>query len=137
MQPIFFPGGDVGTLAVNGTVNDLAMSGARPRYLSLGFILEEGLAMDDLARVVASVQRAAREADVAVVAGDTKVVERGKGDGIYITSSGLGVVVAPRPVAPYRGAARRRGARQRTGGPARRRGDGGAGRPQVQLADRE
>ena len=100
VRPMFFPGGDVGTLAVNGTVNDLAMSGARPLYLSLGFILEEGLAVDDLTRVVGSVQRAAREAGVAVVAGDTKVVERGKGDGIYITSSGLGAVVARRPVAP-------------------------------------
>jgi hydrogenase expression/formation protein HypE len=100
VRPMFFPGGDVGTLAVNGTVNDLAMSGARPLYLSLGFILEEGLAVDDLTRVVGSVQRAAREANVAVVAGDTKVVERGKGDGIYITSSGIGAVVARRPVAP-------------------------------------
>jgi len=100
VHPMFFPGGDVGTLAVNGTVNDLAMSGARPLYLSLGFILEEGLAMDDLARIVASIERAAREAGVAVVAGDTKVVERGKGDGVYITSAGVGAVVARRPVAP-------------------------------------
>ena len=100
VRPMFFPGGDVGSLAVNGTVNDLAMSGARPLYLSLGFILEEGLLVDDLARVVASIQVAAREAGVAVVAGDTKVVERGKGDGVYITSSGVGVVVAPRPVTP-------------------------------------
>jgi hydrogenase expression/formation protein HypE len=100
VRPTFFPGGDVGTLAVFGTVNDLAMSGARPLYLSLGFILEEGLARDDLARVVASVQRAARESDVVIVAGDTKVVERGKGDGIYITSAGIGAIVARRPVAP-------------------------------------
>jgi len=100
VRPLFFPGGDVGTLAVTGTVNDLAMSGARPLYLSLGFILEEGLAVDDLARVVASIASAAREASVAVVAGDTKVVERGKGDGIFITSAGVGVVVAKRPVAP-------------------------------------
>jgi hydrogenase expression/formation protein HypE len=100
VHPLFFPGGDVGTLAVNGTVNDLAMSGARPLYLSLGFILEEGLAMADLARVVASIQRAAAEAGVAIVAGDTKVVERGKGDGVYITSAGVGVVVAPHPVGP-------------------------------------
>ena len=102
VRPMFFPGGDVGTLAVNGTVNDLAMSGARPLYLSLGFILEEGLAMDDLARVVESIRRAAGEAGVAVVAGDTKVVERGKGDGVYITSAGVGVVVAREPVAPDR-----------------------------------
>ncbi|MGA2382931.1 MAG: hydrogenase expression/formation protein HypE [Gemmatimonadales bacterium] len=100
VRPLFFPGGDVGKLAVTGTVNDLAMSGARPLYLSLGFILEEGLAVDDLLRVVASIQAAALEAAVAVVAGDTKVVERGKGDGIFITSSGVGVVVAKRPVAP-------------------------------------
>ncbi len=100
VHPLFFPGGDVGRLAVNGTVNDLAMSGARPLYLSLGFILEEGLAVDDLTRVVASIQEAAREASVAVVAGDTKVVERGKGDGLFITSSGVGVVVAKRPVTP-------------------------------------
>ena len=100
VHPLFFPGGDVGKLAVTGTVNDLAMSGARPLYLSLGFILEEGLAVDDLTRVVASVQEAARDASVAVVAGDTKVVERGKGDGIFITSSGVGVVEAKRPVAP-------------------------------------
>jgi hydrogenase expression/formation protein HypE len=102
VHPMFFPGGDVGSLAVNGTVNDLAMSGARPLYLSLGFILEEGLAVDDLARVVASIRRAAGEAGVAVVAGDTKVVERGKGDGVYITSSGVGLVVAKQPVSPGR-----------------------------------
>jgi len=102
VRPTFFPGGDVGTLAVCGTVNDLAMSGARPLFLSLGFILEEGLAVDDLGRVVASIQRAAREAGVAVVAGDTKVVERGKGDGIYITSSGIGAVIAREPVEPGR-----------------------------------
>jgi len=100
VQPPFFPGGDVGKLAVTGTVNDLAMSGARPLYLSLGFILEEGLAVDDLARVVASIREAARDASVAVVAGDTKVVERGKGDGIFITSAGVGVVEARSPVAP-------------------------------------
>jgi len=102
VHPMFFPGGDVGTLAVNGTVNDLAMSGARPLWLGLGFILEEGLAVDDLARVVASIRSAAHAAGVVVVAGDTKVVERGKGDGVYITSSGVGAVVAKRPVAPDR-----------------------------------
>jgi hydrogenase expression/formation protein HypE len=100
VHPLFFPGGDVGKLAVTGTVNDLAMCGARPLYLSLGFILEEGLAVDDLARVVASVKDAAREAAVMVVAGDTKVVEKGKGDGIFITSSGVGVVEARSPIAP-------------------------------------
>jgi len=100
VHPLFFPGGDVGRLAVNGTVNDLAMSGARPLYLSLGFIIEEGLEVDDLTRVVASIREAAREASVAVVAGDTKVVERGKGDGLFITSSGVGVIEAKRPVTP-------------------------------------
>ncbi len=100
VHPLFFPGGDVGKLAVTGTVNDLAMSGARPLYLSLGFILEEGLAVADLVRVVESVRAAAEEARVAVVAGDTKVVERGKGDGVFITSAGVGVVEARRPVAP-------------------------------------
>lgn len=102
VRPPVFPGGDVGKLAVTGTVNDLAMSGARPLYLSLGFILEEGLAVDDLARVVVSIRDAARDASVAVVAGDTKVVERGKGDGIFITSAGVGVVEAPAPIAPSR-----------------------------------
>jgi hydrogenase expression/formation protein HypE len=100
VRPLFFPGGDVGKLAVTGTVNDLAMSGARPLYLSLGFILEEGLAVNDLVRVVSSIREAAREVSVAVVAGDTKVVERGKGDGVFITSSGVGVVEAPSPIAP-------------------------------------
>ncbi len=100
VRPLFFPGGDVGKLAVTGTVNDLAMSGARPLYLSLGFILEEGLEIAVLERVVASVREAAREASVAVVAGDTKVVERGKGDGVFITSAGVGVVEVPRPIAP-------------------------------------
>ncbi len=100
VRPLFFPGGDVGKLAVTGTVNDLAMAGARPLYLSLGFILEEGLAVADLVRVVESVRAAAAEASVAVVAGDTKVVERGKGDGIFITSAGVGLVEARRPVAP-------------------------------------
>lgn len=100
VHPLFFPGGDVGTLAVTGTVNDLAMSGARPLYLSLGFILEEGLAVHDLERVVASVRDAAQRSSVTVVAGDTKVVEKGKGDGIFITSAGVGVVEARGPIAP-------------------------------------
>ena len=92
VRPIFFPGGDIGELAVNGTVNDLAMAGARPRWLSASFILEEGLAIEDLQRVVASMARAARAADVMVVAGDTKVVERGKADGLYISTSGVGLI---------------------------------------------
>src|SRR6201996_3507094 len=92
VTPIFFPGGDIGRLAVHGTVNDLAMSGARPLYLSAAFILEEGLAVDDLRRVVASMRSAALDAGVQLVTGDTKVVNRGKGDQIFITTTGIGVV---------------------------------------------
>ena len=92
VSPLFFPGGDIGDLAVNGTVNDLAMSGARPQYLSAGFILEEGLPVDDLRRIVRSMARAAEEAGVQVVTGDTKVVQRGKADGCYINTAGVGVV---------------------------------------------
>jgi hydrogenase expression/formation protein HypE len=92
ISPIFFPGGDIGSLAVHGTVNDVAMSGARPLYLSAAFILEEGYPLADLDRIVASMARAAQEAGVLVVTGDTKVVERGKGDGVFITTTGVGVV---------------------------------------------
>lgn len=92
VSPLFFPGGDIGSLAVHGTVNDVAMSGARPLYLSAGFILEEGLPLATLERVVNSMAKAAREAGVAVVAGDTKVVERGHGDGLFINTTGLGVI---------------------------------------------
>lgn len=92
VKPIFFPGGDIGKLAVHGTVNDLAMCGAQPVYLSVAFILEEGFAMDDFQRVVASMQEAAAEAGVQFVTGDTKVVDRGKGDQIFINTAGLGLV---------------------------------------------
>src|ERR1700679_1205952 len=92
VTPIFFPGGDIGRLAVHGTVNDLAMSGARPLYLSAAFILEEGLAVDDLRRVVESMRGAAAQAGVQFVTGDTKVVNRGKGDQIFITTTGIGVI---------------------------------------------
>ncbi|MCU1253236.1 MAG: hydrogenase expression/formation protein HypE [Edaphobacter sp.] len=92
VTPIFFPGGDIGRLAIHGTVNDLAMSGARPLYLSAAFILEEGLAVDDLRRVVQSMRAAAAEAGVQLVTGDTKVVNRGKGDQIFITTTGIGVI---------------------------------------------
>ena len=92
ISPLFFPGGDIGCLAVHGTVNDVAMSGARPLYLAAGFILEEGLPLQDLTRIVESMARAANEAGVLVVTGDTKVVERGKGDGVFITTTGVGVV---------------------------------------------
>ena len=94
VTPLFFPGGDIGRLAVCGTVNDVAVMGAEPRYLTAGFILEEGLPQQTLARVVASMQAAAAEAGVAIVAGDTKVVEKGKADGLYINTSGVGVVPA-------------------------------------------
>jgi len=90
VQPLEFPGGNIGTLAVHGTLNDLAMMGARPRYLSAGFVLEEGLAFDVLDRIVAAMARAAREAGVPVVTGDTKVVERGKADGVFINTTGVG-----------------------------------------------
>ena len=105
VRPLFFPGGDIGKLAVYGTVNDLAMSGARPLYLSAGFILEEGLPMDTLRRVVESMSAASREVGVRIITGDTKVVDRGKGDGIFINTAGVGLVppgldIAPQRVAP-------------------------------------
>ncbi len=92
VKPLVFPGGDIGKLAVCGTVNDLAMRGARPLYLTAGFILEEGLPLADLERIVGSMAAAAREAGVQIVAGDTKVVERGSGDGVFINTAGLGFV---------------------------------------------
>jgi hydrogenase expression/formation protein HypE len=92
VRPIFFPGGDIGRLAVCGTVNDLAVSGAVPRYLSAAFILEEGLALTDLHRIAQSMRAACSEAGVELVAGDTKVVDRGKGDQVFITTTGIGVV---------------------------------------------
>ena len=92
VTPIFFPGGDIGTLAINGTVNDLAMSGARPLYLAAAFILEEGLPAEELRRVVESMGAAAREAGVQLVTGDTKVVNRGKGDKLFITTTGIGAI---------------------------------------------
>ncbi len=105
VSPIFFPGGTIGELAVNGTVNDLSMCGAAPLYLSAGFILEEGLAMEDLWKVVVSMQAAVHRAGVVLVTGDTKVVDRGKGDGIFINTSGIGrippgVTIDPRRAAP-------------------------------------
>jgi hydrogenase expression/formation protein HypE len=100
VRPLFFPGGDIGTLAVNGTVNDLAMCGARPLFLSAGFILEEGLLVETLQRVVESMRRAAEAAGVQIVTGDTKVVDRGKGDGMYINTAGVGVTEHGREVGP-------------------------------------
>lgn len=95
VTPLFFPGGDIGKLAVNGTVNDLAMSGARPLYLAAAFILEEGLSTDELRRIVQSMSEAAKNAGVQLVAGDTKVVNRGKGDKIFISTTGIGVLEKP------------------------------------------
>ncbi|TYC60695.1 hydrogenase expression/formation protein HypE [Rhodobacterales bacterium] len=92
ISPLFFPGGDIGSLAVHGTLNDVAMAGAKPLYLTAGFILEEGFPLADLERIVMSMAKAAEAAGVPVVTGDTKVVERGKGDGVFITTTGLGVV---------------------------------------------
>jgi hydrogenase expression/formation protein HypE len=95
VDPIFFPGGDIGKLAVHGTVNDLAMSGARPLYLSAGFILEEGFPMDDLKRILASMRDAAGEAGVQIVTGDTKVVQKGSADRVFINTSGVGIIESP------------------------------------------
>jgi hydrogenase expression/formation protein HypE len=100
VRPLFFPGGDIGALAVNGTVNDLAMCGARPLYLSAGFILEEGLPMDTLWRIVQSMKLAAGQAGVQFVTGDTKVVDRGKGDGVFINTAGIGVVETTGVISP-------------------------------------
>jgi hydrogenase expression/formation protein HypE len=92
VKPLFFPGGDIGSLAVHGTVNDLAMCGAKPLFLSVAFIIEEGFAVEELRRIVSSLHRAADEAGVQVITGDTKVVERGKGDGVFINTTGIGIV---------------------------------------------
>jgi hydrogenase expression/formation protein HypE len=102
VSPIFFPGGDIGKLAVHGTVNDLAMCGARPLHLSVGFILEEGLPMEDFTRIVRSMREAADEAGVTLVTGDTKVVDRGKADKIFINTAGIGVVPPGRDIGPKR-----------------------------------
>ncbi|MCC7344177.1 MAG: hydrogenase expression/formation protein HypE [Deltaproteobacteria bacterium] len=100
VRPLFFPGGDIAAMAVHGTVNDLAMVGARPLYLSAAFILEEGFPMESLWRLVLSMRDAAREAGVQIVAGDTKVVNKGKGDGVFINTSGVGILEYPGRIAP-------------------------------------
>jgi len=94
ISPLFFPGGDIGSLAVHGTINDVAMSGAQPWYLSAGFIIEEGFPLADLEKIVISMAIAAKQANTPIVTGDTKVVERGKGDGVFITTTGIGLVPA-------------------------------------------
>ncbi len=96
ISPIFFNGGDIGKLAVDGTCNDLGVMGAKPLYLSLSFIIEEGFKLSDFEKIVKSIREAAEEADVTIVTGDTKVVEKGKGDGIYINTSGIGIIEAHR-----------------------------------------
>lgn len=100
VSPLFFPGSDIGELAVNGTVNDLAMAGARPVSLSVGFILEEGLPIETLWRIACSMRRAADIAGVQIVTGDTKVVDRGKGDSVYINTSGVGIIESDRVIGP-------------------------------------
>jgi hydrogenase expression/formation protein HypE len=100
VRPIFFPGGDIGSMAVHGTVNDLAMSGARPLYLSCGFIIEEGLPMETLWRVVCFMRDAAKKCGVQIVTGDTKVVDKGKGDGLFINTTGLGVIEHEQKISP-------------------------------------
>lgn len=102
VSPIFFPGGDIGSLAVHGTVNDLAMCGAKPLALSAGFILEEGFPMEDLCRVVGSMKEAAARVGVPIVTGDTKVVDRGKGDGIFINTTGIGLIPPGIHISPGR-----------------------------------
>lgn len=102
VSPIFFPGGDIGKLAISGTVNDLAMSGARPVYLSCAFILEEGFSIDDLRKILESMRATAAEAGVTVVTGDTKVVQKGSADKIFINTSGIGIIEAPLNVAATR-----------------------------------
>src|ERR1017187_676376 len=100
VRPIFFPGGDIGSMAVHGTVNDLAMSGARPLYLSSAFIIEEGLRMETLWRVVCSMRDAAKKCGVLIVTGDTKVVDKGKGDGLFINTTGIGVMEHEQKILP-------------------------------------
>jgi hydrogenase expression/formation protein HypE len=100
VRPLFFPGGDIGSMAIHGTVNDLAMSGARPLYLSCGFIIEEGLPMETLWRIVCSMRDAAKKCGVQIITGDTKVVDKGKGDGVFINTTGIGVIGHDRKISP-------------------------------------
>jgi len=102
VSPIFFPGGNIGDLSVYGTVNDLSMVGAMPLYITVGFILEEGFPIDDLKKILASMAAAAKRADVKIVAGDTKVVNKGKGDGIFINTAGIGVIEKETDISPSR-----------------------------------
>lgn len=100
ISPLFFPGGDIGSLSIHGTINDIAMSGATPRYLTSSFILEEGFPLNDLQRIVHSMAQAARAANVEIITGDTKVVEKGKGDGVFINTTGIGSLAAGVQLSP-------------------------------------
>ncbi len=100
VRPLFFPGGDLGSLAVHGTVNDLAMAGARPLYISAAFIIEEGLPMETLWKIISSMQEAAKKAGVQIITGDTKVVDKGKGDSLFLNTTGLGIVEHPLKISP-------------------------------------
>jgi len=100
VRPLFFPGGDLGSMAVHGTVNDLAMAGARPLYISTAFIIEEGLPMETLWKIISSMQEAARKAGVQIITGDTKVVDKGKGDGLFLNTTGIGIVEHSLKIAP-------------------------------------
>lgn len=102
VRPLFFPGGNIGELAVNGTVNDVAMSGAKPLYLSVGFIIEEGLPLETLGQIVDSMAAAAKTAGVQLITGDTKVVDKGHGDGVYINTSGIGVIPDGVDIGPHK-----------------------------------
>ena len=102
VKPIFFPGGDIGKLAICGTVNDLAVSGAKPRYITAGFVIEEGFSLNELETIASSMAKAAEEAGVTIVAGDTKVVARGDCEGVFITTAGVGEIVSTEPITPDR-----------------------------------
>lgn len=101
ISPLFFPGGDIGVLSICGTVNDLAVSGARPLYLTAGFIIEEGFPLDDLVKILDSMKRVSAQAGVQIIAGDTKVVDRGKGDGIFINTAGFGIIEEGTDISPH------------------------------------
>src|ERR1019366_5909623 len=100
VRPLFFPGGDIGSMAVHGTVNDLAMAGARPLYLSSAFIIEEGLPMETLWRIVCSMRDAAKKCGLRIITGDTKVVDKGKGDGLFVNTAGVGIIEHDQTIAP-------------------------------------
>ena len=136
VSPLFFPGGDIGCLSVHGTINDVAMCGATPLYLAAGFVLEEGFPLADLRRIVESMAAAARDARVPVVTGDTKVVEQGKGDGVFITTTGVGIVPSGIDISGDRARPRRRRDPERHDRRPRRRDHVAAREPDVRDDDR-